>query len=608
MNPIPPATAAKIATPFPMGERHKAKLEIAIPLLANGLSASAVFVTLREKFPQANDTEINGVIQWVQAHHFTPTTGGNGYRPKRSFPREVPPAPNRTPLEQVDWWTHGAAILPESVVSPVAIPAAQDVLGALFKEDDCLNVICRFFEDKGKARPIGPGKTLTVNEWRAFIQAKGVPQSNAGAWVRINPCKPVGSGKDGAITDTDITRFCYVLVESDVLPIPKQLACYLKWRLPIAALILSGGASVHAWVKVDCRDATAYDALARRFLESIKPFGFDESNKNPSRLCRLPGAKRIIGAVDGGEQRLLYLNPACSPLTEESLTAFQQTLAFPCVVERPLQELTEDAISRYEWMLANVGKLGVPSGIPKVDYLSGGWKKGQTIVIAGKTGGGKTTLALHMIVAALRAGHGVALFSLEMDREEIFDLLVASQCKIDRNKFNNGRFTEHDLAGMVKGFDTLSKWPLWIEDSALSNTEQIKARVMQLKAEDRISLVVVDYVQFVNPDWTRETREQQVAHISHDLRALAREAHLPMIVLSQLNEDGQLRESRVIAHNSNVVMGVDLEGDKCKVTITKGRGIPCGEYVMEFDRIHAKIIPAMPEEVTGQAPPPYPDP
>jgi RecA-family ATPase len=88
-----------------------------------------------------------------------------------------------------------------------------------------------------------------------------------------------------------------------------QLSFYGKLRLPIAALYASGGRSIHCLVKMDCADAGEYREQVARILKMLAPYGFDAANKNPSRLSRLPGASREIGANENGEQRLLYLNP-----------------------------------------------------------------------------------------------------------------------------------------------------------------------------------------------------------------------------------------------------------------------------------------------------------
>jgi len=604
---IPAATAEKLNTEFPKGTRHQAKIDIAMSLLGNGMPETAVFAVLRSQFPNAPDSEINGVIDWAKKQN--PTPSGTDNAPVRSY-RGVPGyqsnfkpiAPiQKTAIEQAEWWTSGARLEPDAMIalSPVGIPEhppeyAALAFSSLYQEGDHINIVCKHVLDGEKARPMGGGKIMRRDAWVKYFEASGVPHSDAGAWIRLNPCNATGTGSDGAVTDADVSAFRFVLLESDDLPIAVQLALYKRFRLPIAAIILSGGASAHAWVRLNASTIEQFRELVAGLFSLLKPFGIDQANRNASRLCRLPGAIRKIGATGDGEQRLIWLNPNAAPLTTESLRTFEETLAFPYIDAKPLAPIAREAVARYEWMVANRGALGVTTGIPKLDAISGGFKKGQTIVVAGETGGGKSTLALHMIRAALDSGVGVGLFSLEMDREEIFDLMVSSYAEVDRNKFNNGSFTKLDIAAMAGKMGKVSSLPLYIEDSALTGPEQIKARTFQLKADGKIGLVVVDYIQFVNPGMTRDSREQQIAGISHTLRAIARESQLPFVVLSQLNEEGKLRESRVIAHNANIVMLVQIDGNKFVVKVVKGRGIPLGEYTLTYDRQFARLVPDQP--------------
>jgi KaiC/GvpD/RAD55 family RecA-like ATPase/5S rRNA maturation endonuclease (ribonuclease M5) len=263
----------------------------------------------------------------------------------------------------------------------------------------------------------------------------------------------------------------------------------------------------------------------------------------------------------------------------------------------PLLATAERASARYVDIYQNRGKLGVPFGIDKLDEISGGMKPGHTIVLCGRTGGGKSTMALHMIQSSLARGYGVLLFSLEMDKDELFDLIMSNKCSVDRNKFNTGFFATADFEMMRQGLDQVKHLPLFVEDQAVTSADQIRSRTLQLLAAKRIDLLVVDYIQFVCPEATKESREQQVAAISHKLRALARETKLPTVILSQLNDEGKLRESRVIAHNANVVLLIEQDKDEFIVSVTKGRGIPEGKFRLEFNRRFARLIPEPVESV-----------
>jgi hypothetical protein len=133
--------------------------------------------------------------------------------------------------------------------------------------------------------------------------------SEAGAWIRPNPVKHSGSGKDGAITDLDVTSNRFCLLESDALPVDLQLSLWARLPLPVAAIIESGGRSIHAWLMLNCLNAKEYRTKTDRIYTLLARFGICPGNKNPSRLSRLPGAQREVGKHGDGAQRLLYLNP-----------------------------------------------------------------------------------------------------------------------------------------------------------------------------------------------------------------------------------------------------------------------------------------------------------
>jgi hypothetical protein len=154
-----------------------------------------------------------------------------------------------------------------------------------------------------KARPVGRGMTLERDALVARFRNDGSDSDRGGAWLRMNPVDGRG------VADVNVTAFRFALLESDKLPVELQLSLFAKLRLPVAAVLSSGGRSVHTWVKVDARDAGDYRATVAEMLGILARFGVDGKNKNPSRLSRLPGALREIGAAADGLQRLLYLNP-----------------------------------------------------------------------------------------------------------------------------------------------------------------------------------------------------------------------------------------------------------------------------------------------------------
>jgi len=112
------------------------------------------------------------------------------------------------------------------------------------------------------------------------------------------------------VNDANITAFRFALIECDGAPLELQMSLLAKLPLPIAAILTSGGRSLHAWVKIDAQNAEDYRNTVAQMLSILAKFGVDGKNKNPSRLSRLPGVVRAIGATGDGRQRLLYLDPS----------------------------------------------------------------------------------------------------------------------------------------------------------------------------------------------------------------------------------------------------------------------------------------------------------
>ena len=332
---IPPLTQDKLREAHPEGTRHQAKIDIAMGLVGNGIPPEAVAVTLRQKFPNATDREIDGVIEWVTQHDPEPSGGnyhGNGRRSPENFLRgryngwagaARQAAPASSALSTLKDWLGEVMVGEEEVIhaSPVK-PSANYTEDAsllcqhLYSQSDLINIVVAYTtatsaDGKTRANPKGSGKILPVKKWISWFEKHGVPVMQAGAWVRPNPiASESGSGAAGAVMDKDIAAPRFLLLESDCLPLAYQLTALSVFRLPVAAILTSGGHSYHAWVKVDCDSIEQFETVAERILKAVQRFGFDVANKNPSRLSRLPGAIRKIRHGEGdGRQRLIYLDP-----------------------------------------------------------------------------------------------------------------------------------------------------------------------------------------------------------------------------------------------------------------------------------------------------------
>jgi replicative DNA helicase len=233
---------------------------------------------------------------------------------------------------------------------------------------------------------------------------------------------------------------------------------------------------------------------------------------------------------------------------------------------------------------ARGGKIsGVASGFADLDSLLGGLQPSDLIIIAGRPGMGKTSLATNMAFHAARAysqdiaegietprGCPVLFFSLEMAAQQLSARILSEQTEIEMWKIRNGKFSESEWENFVLKMQDLSTLPLYIDDTGGISIAQIAARARRLKREKKVGLVIIDHIQLVAPSRRVENRVQEITEISKGLKVLAKELDVPVIALSQLSRGvdsrddkrpvlSDLRESGSIEQDADVVMFVYRE-------------------------------------------------
>jgi replicative DNA helicase len=226
---------------------------------------------------------------------------------------------------------------------------------------------------------------------------------------------------------------------------------------------------------------------------------------------------------------------------------------------------------------------GVTTGFSDIDSLLGGLQPSDLIIIAGRPGMGKTSLATNMAFNAAKLwmqdieagaevprGAPILLFSLEMAAQQLSGRILAEQTEIEMWKIRNGKFTESEWDKFVLTMQDLSMLPLYIDDTGGISIAQIAARARRLKREKKIGAVIIDHIQLVASSGRPENRVQEITEISKGLKVLAKELDVPVIALSQLSRSvdsrddkrpvlSDLRESGSIEQDADVVMFVYRE-------------------------------------------------
>ena len=220
----------------------------------------------------------------------------------------------------------------------------------------------------------------------------------------------------------------------------------------------------------------------------------------------------------------------------------------------------------------------MPTGFTDLDKLTGGLHRSEFVVLAARPSMGKTALATNIAEnVAIEAQVPVLFVSLEMARIELAQRLLCSQGSIDGSKFRSGFLSGDDRKKLVEASAKLSQAPLFIDDTPSRTVTEIAAAARRLKRKKKLGLVVIDYLQLIQPDDPRDPRQEQVAKMARRLKGLARELQLPVLCLAQLNRQvettGQeehrprlshLRESGAIEQDADVVMFVHREEYYCK--------------------------------------------
>lgn len=209
---------------------------------------------------------------------------------------------------------------------------------------------------------------------------------------------------------------------------------------------------------------------------------------------------------------------------------------------------------------------GVPTGFAELDKKTAGLHGSELILIAARPAMGKSAFALNIgSYAATRANVPVAIFSLEMSKEQVGNRILCSEALVDSNNVRTGELNDEELGKLAETSGELSQAPIYIDDTPGISVMEIRAKCRKLKLEKNIGLVIIDYLQLIQGSRKTSSREQEIAEISRSLKILAKEIEVPVIALSQLSRAvearpdhrpmlSDLRESGSIEQDADIVM------------------------------------------------------
>ncbi|MEX0713514.1 MAG: replicative DNA helicase [Pirellulales bacterium] len=235
----------------------------------------------------------------------------------------------------------------------------------------------------------------------------------------------------------------------------------------------------------------------------------------------------------------------------------------------PLEDVLHEALSRIDARLEKGGGIGgMPTGFTDLDGLTGGFHDGELVILAARPSMGKTALATNIADHVAISGLRTTLFvSLEMSRLELAERMLCGHGRIDGHKLRNGFISATDRKKLIESSVAMSKAPLFIDDTPSRTMTEIAATARRLRRREKLALVIIDYLQLIEPDNPKDPRQEQVAKIARRLKGLARELKLPVLCLAQLNRQAEvtkdnrprlnhLRESGAIEQDADVVLFV----------------------------------------------------
>ena len=236
----------------------------------------------------------------------------------------------------------------------------------------------------------------------------------------------------------------------------------------------------------------------------------------------------------------------------------------------PIKEILVETFANLEKLYNQKEHItGLPTGFADLDYKTAGLHGSELILVAARPAMGKTAFALNIATnAAVKAKTPVAIFSLEMSKEQLVSRILSSEAMIDSNKIKTGKMEEEDWVKLAEGLQPLSESEIYIDDTPGISITEIRAKCRKLKLEKDIGLVVIDYLQLISGSGSKKngSREQEISEISRSLKILAKELDVPVIALSQLSRAPEqrkddhrpmlsdLRESGAIEQDADIVM------------------------------------------------------
>lgn len=300
----------------------------------------------------------------------------------------------------------------------------------------------------------------------------------------------------------------------------------------------------------------------------------------------------------------------CFDIVSKIESELKKLTTFESQNVKHISQVHKEIVSDIKEVLAGKKTTGIPTGISILDAQTGGWQKGNLIILAARPGMGKSAVALHFAKhPAIKNRTPVGILSLEMEDYEVGGRLFASQTQLSNTKIIQRRLNAGELLYLENNCEEINTSPIYIDDSPMSTVIQMRNKIKRMVEDLKCELIVIDYLQLISGN--SNNREREIAEISRMLKVCAKEMNIPIIALSQLSRRveersdkkpilSDLRDSGSIEQDADVVLflmrpeyygineyeynynSINTNG-LLLIDIAKGRGLQTGELICKFN-------------------------
>jgi len=286
-----------------------------------------------------------------------------------------------------------------------------------------------------------------------------------------------------------------------------------------------------------------------------------------------------------------------------------------------IKSLLTKTVERIDHLFETEGAVtGIATGFDKFDEMTTGLQPGDLVIVAGRPSMGKTTFAMNIAEnAAIGQKEAVAVFSMEMPGEQLAMRMISSLGRIDQHHIRTGQLTDEDWPRITSAVHMLSEAKIFVDDTPAMSPGEIRAKARRLKRKHGLGLIVVDYMQLMQVPGSSENRATEISEISRGLKALAKELHVPVVALSQLNRSleqrpdkrpimSDLRESGAIEQDADLIVFIyrdevynedSPQKGTAEIIISKQRNGPIGKSMLTFLGKYTRFENYIPETYTN---------